>query len=434
MGLFGIGKLNAAVVGTGYMAGRMAAAMSASTRMRPYAVVSRDMDRALEFGRENGFRKAYDSMQTMLDDKKVDLVYIATPASEHAEAIRVCIERGKPVLCETPLALTSRDAEDILSLARSQNVLVAEAINTRFLPFWNQVVGVLSSGTIGMPVMLTATFSADIEHISRLQRPALGGGALGDLGYYLLNFAVMAFGDDIVKVQSLGVFADTGVDRQDSISLQYRDGRIAVLSCSMSGNGANMGIIQGTKGHLVIENIKNFESVTVYDSGHNRTGHYKRPRQRSGYEYEVDAFAEAIQQGWAECPAVPHSYTVSLHHMMDFIRRQVGVSYENIQQIPMNHYAQQQDVIDAQTQNVIDAQPQDVIDAQAQEVIDSQAQDVIVGPAHSGDDGQIPDVIDTQAQVHETVTVESEDPEASGTSAPETPAAPADDGTSPETE
>ena len=125
--MFGFGKLNAAVVGTGYMASRMSDVLSTVGTVRPYAVVSRDLDRALQFGRENGYKKAYDSMKNMLDDKKVDFVYIATPASEHAEQVRMCIERGKPVLCETPIALTSAEAESLFSLASSLDVLVVEA-------------------------------------------------------------------------------------------------------------------------------------------------------------------------------------------------------------------------------------------------------------------------------------------------------------------
>ncbi len=383
MGLFGIGKLNAAVVGTGYMAGRMSAALLESSRIRPYAIVSRNLDRALEFGRVNGFKKAYDSMQDMLADKKVDMVYLATPASHHAEEIRACIEAGKPVLCETPLALTCAEAEELLSLAKSQNVLVLEGAFPRFLPFWNQVAGVLSSGTIGMPIMLTASFSADIEHISRLQRPALGGGALGDLGYFLLNFASMAFGDDIVKVQSLGVFADTGVDRQDAICLQYRDGRTAVLSCTMSGNGANFGIIQGTKGYILIENIKNFETMTVYDSSNNKVSGSKRPKQKNSYEFELDAFAEALSMGWLECPAMPHSQTLSLLHLMDFVRRQIGVSYENAAGIHVQNIPPVAEVISADETAAVIASHQETAAAPADVTVDVTG-DVTVNAAGDG--------------------------------------------------
>ena len=333
--MFGFGKLNAAVVGTGYMASRMSAVLNSSGTVRPYAVVSRDIDRALQFGREKGFKKAYDSMDQMLDDKKVDLVYIATPASEHAEQVRACIERGKPVLCETPIALTSAEAESLFSLAESLDVLVVEAVHTRFLPFFKQIVSVISSGAIGTPVMMTANIAADMEELPRMQRPSLGGGALGDLGYFLLNFSSMIFGDQVKRIQSSCVFTPTRVDRQLSIVLQYRDDRMAVLSCTTSGNGESRAVIQGTKGYMVIEDLRNFASATVYDSKKNKSAQYKRGRQKSEFEFELSAFVAARKSGWKECPEIPHAQSISIMHMMDFIRRQLGISYEDIQTSPI---------------------------------------------------------------------------------------------------
>ena len=333
--MFGFGKLNAAVVGTGYMASRMSDVLSTVGTVRPYAVVSRDLDRALQFGRENGYKKAYDSMKNMLDDKKVDFVYIATPASEHAEQVRMCIERGKPVLCETPIALTSAEAESLFSLASSLDVLVVEAVHVRFLPFFKQIVSVISSGEIGNPVMLTANIASDIENVTRLQRPSLGGGALGDLGYFLLNFSSMIFGDKIKRIQSSCVFTPMRVDRQLNITLQFKDDRMAVLSCTTSGNGESRAVIQGTKGYMVIENLMNFETITVYGSKRNKTGFYKRPKQKNEYEFELVAFIAAMKAGWKECPEIPHAQSVSIMHMMDFIRRQLGISYEEIQTSPL---------------------------------------------------------------------------------------------------
>ena len=333
--MFGFGKLNAAVVGTGYMASRMSAVLNSSGTVRPYAVVSRDLDRALQFGREKGFKKAYDSMDKMLDDKKVDLVYIATPASEHAEQVRACIERGRPVLCETPIALTSAEAESLFSLAESLDVLVVEAVHTRFLPFFKQIVSVISSGAIGTPVMMTANIAADMEELPRMQRPSLGGGALGDLGYFLLNFSSMIFGDQVKRIQSSCVFTPTRVDRQLSIVLQYKDDRMAVLSATTSGNGESRAVIQGTKGYMVIDDLKNFASATVYDSKRNKAAQYKRGRQKSEFEFELSAFVAARKSGWKECPEIPHAQTISIMHMMDFIRRQLGISYEDIQTAPI---------------------------------------------------------------------------------------------------
>ena len=334
--MFGLGRLNAAVVGTGYMASKMTAVLNSSGTVRPYAVVSRDIERALQFGRENGFKKAYDSMENMLADRKVDRVYIATPASEHAGQVRACIEAGKPVLCETPIALTSAEAESLFSLSASLDVLVVEAMHIRFLPFFKQIVSAISSGAIGTPVMLTANLASDIENIPRLQRPSLGGGALGDLGYFLLAFSTMVFGNQIKRIQSSCAFTPMRVDRQLSIVLQYKDDRMAVLSCTTSGNGESRAVIQGTRGYIVIEDLKNFSTATVYDSRRNKTASYKRGKIKSEFEFEMAAFTAAMKSGWKECPEMPHAQTLSMMQMMDFIRRQLGISYEDIQisQIP----------------------------------------------------------------------------------------------------
>lgn len=334
--MFGLGRLNAAVVGTGYMASKMTAVLNSSGTVRPYAVVSRDIERALQFGRENGFKKAYDSMENMLADRKVDLVYIATPASEHAGQVRSCIEAGKPVLCETPIALTSAEAESLFSLSASLDVLVVEAMHIRFLPFFKQIVSAISSGAIGTPVMLTANLASDIENIPRLQRPSLGGGALGDLGYFLLAFSTMVFGNQIKRIQSSCAFTSMRVDRQLSIVLQYKDDRMAVLSCTTSGNGESRAVIQGTRGYIVVEDLKNFSTATVYDSRRNKTASYKRGKIKSEFEFEMAAFTAAMKSGWKECPEMPHAQTLSMMQMMDFIRRQLGISYEDIQisQIP----------------------------------------------------------------------------------------------------
>lgn len=334
--MFGLGRLNAAVVGTGYMASKMTAVLNSSGTVRPYAIVSRDIERALQFGRENGFKKAYDSMESMLADKKVDLVYIATPASEHAGQVRACIEAGKPVLCETPIALTSAEAESLFALSSSLDVLVVEAMHIRFLPFFKQIVSAISSGAIGTPVMLTANLASDIENLPRLQRPSLGGGALGDLGYFLLAFSTMIFGNQIKRIQSSCAFTPMRVDRQLSMVLQYKDDRMAVLSCTTSGNGESRAVIQGTKGYIVVEDLRNFASATVYDSRKNKTAAYKRGKIKSEFEFEMTAFTAAMKSGWKECPEIPHAQTLSMMQMMDFIRRQLGISYEDIQisQIP----------------------------------------------------------------------------------------------------
>ena len=180
------------------------------------------------------------------------------------------------------------------------------------------------------------TTLSDIENLPRLQRPSLGGGALGDLGYFLLAFSTMIFGNQIKRIQSSCAFTPMRVDRQLSMVLQYKDDRMAVLSCTTSGNGESRAVIQGTKGYIVVEDLRNFASATVYDSRKNKTASYKRGKIKSEFEFEMTAFTAAMKSGWKECPEIPHAQTLSMMQMMDFIRRQLGISYEDIQisQIP----------------------------------------------------------------------------------------------------
>ena len=87
------------------------------------------------------------------------------------------------------------------------------------------------------------------------------------------------------------------------------------------------GIIYGTKGFAVVENINNFESIAVYDRQYKKVASYKCPKQISGYEYEVEACIEAIKCGQIECAQMPHSETLRVMRIMDEIRSQWGMKY-----------------------------------------------------------------------------------------------------------
>ncbi len=325
--MLGFGRLNMAIVGTGYMAGKMAETIRYVSEVRPYAVCSRSTDRAYDFAQKYGFKKAYGSLQELLEDRKVDLVYIATPHSEHYEQVKMCIEYGRPVLCEKPFCLNAPMAEELLALAHEKHVFAAEAMWIRFLPFAGQILETLRSGIIGEPVMLTAGLGYNVGRVRRMLDPDLGGGALLDIGIYLLNFASMIFGDDISRINAHCTYTALHMDEQESITLRYSSGRIAQLSVSMVGVSDRRAVISGTKGCIVIENVNNFESLTVLDSDHNRISSYKRPGQRTGYEYEIRACAKAIKEDRLEVEQMDHDQIISILHMTDHIRGQLKVRF-----------------------------------------------------------------------------------------------------------
>ena len=321
------GTVNCAILGTGKIAEKMAETMKSARKVKCYAVGSRNLDRAVEFAKKNGFKRAYGSYEDLLADRKVDLVYVATPHSEHFANAMAALEAGKNVLVEKPICINEKQAKKLIATADAKHLFLGEAMWTRFLPFANRIREVLSSGVIGDPVSLTADVGWNIRAVPRMTDPELAGGTLLDTGIYALNFASMFFGEDIYKINSVCSYTDRRLDEQDSITLIYRDGRVATLSASMVGCGPRQGVFTGTKGYAVVDDIVNFKSLAVYDAYGKRLAIYRRPRQKNGYEYELAAAVRAIREGRTEFDLMPHRQSLSEMHMMDFIRGQMGVVY-----------------------------------------------------------------------------------------------------------
>ena len=175
--------------------------------------------------------------------------------------------------------------------------------------------------------MLTCNLGYHLVHVPRMMQPELAGGALLDLGVYTLNFASMLFGTDITRITSACTMTPTGVDASNSITITYRDGRMAVLNSTMLGMSDRRGIIYGTNGYIEIENINHFESVTVYDNNRKLVKSVKAPKQISGYEYEVFSSFNAIERGQIECWEMPHEETIRIMRMMDELRNEWGIVY-----------------------------------------------------------------------------------------------------------
>jgi len=316
-----------AIMGTGNIARTMARTLGRMRNAKCYAVASRSEERATAFADEFGIKKAYASYEEMMLDPKIDLVYIATPHSEHYANMKLCIENGKNVLCEKAFTANAAQAEELFALAQEKGVFVTEAMWTRYMPMLTTIKGLLSAGMIGDPTMLTCNLAYAIADKQRMTDPALAGGALLDLGVYTLNFASMMFGTDVVKMDSVCRMAESGVDAAENITLTYADGKMAVLSSTMLGLSDRRGIIYGTNGYIEVENINNFESVTVYDRNRKVVKKEKAPSQISGYEYEVTSSLEAIDKGELECWEMPHAETLRIMRMMDELRSQWGVKY-----------------------------------------------------------------------------------------------------------
>ena len=315
------------ILGAGNISHKVAPALVALPEIECYAVASRNLEKAKAFAEEFGFEKAYDSYEALLSDPAVELVYVATPHSHHFEHMMLCLEHGKNVICEKAFTMNAQQTKTVCAAAKEKGLYVAEAIWTRYMPSRKMIQDLLDSGIIGKPNTLTANLSYVISDKQRIYDPALAGGALLDIGVYGLNFALMHFGSDIVRMESSVAKMDTGVDGMEVITLHYRDGRMAVLTHSVYCRSDRMGIIHGDKGYLVVENINNPQSIQVFDTEDHLLARYDVPEQVNGYEYEFAEAARCIAEGKLEADSMPHSDTIEVMEMMDSLRKAWGVVY-----------------------------------------------------------------------------------------------------------
>lgn len=315
------------ILGAGNIAQNMANTLNAMEDAQFYAVGSRSMEKAEKFAKEYGAEKAYGSYEDLVSDPEVELVYIATPHSHHFEHAKLCIENGKPVLCEKAFMANAKQAKEIFELAKEKKVFITEAIWTRYLPSRKMIDDVIASGEIGEITFVTANLGYDIKDVERMQRPELAGGALLDVGIYPLTFISMVLGNEIKEVVSTCTKTATGMDEQNAIILKYDNGVMAMAHSGMLAGTEQYGIVYGTKGYLIAENINNVTGIKVYTKDRKLVREFSVPKQITGFEYQVRASMKAIREGRLECEEIPHEESVIMMELMDRLRADWGVRY-----------------------------------------------------------------------------------------------------------
>ncbi|MBR6286285.1 MAG: Gfo/Idh/MocA family oxidoreductase [Bacteroidaceae bacterium] len=320
-------KLRVGIIGAGWIAHKMAQALSPIAEAEVVAIASRSQQKATDFAAEYGIAKAYGSYEDLVGDSDVDLVYVATPHSHHYDHARLALDNGKPVLVEKAFTANERQARELIGMARERGLFITEAIWTRYMPLSHKVKELMESGVIGEPRVLTATLCYMMENKERIVRPDLCGGALLDLGVYVLNFARMYFGTDIVRTVSNCHIGPSGMDMMESISLSYADGRMANLQAGCLTLNDRQGIISGTEGYIRVDNVNCPEVVEVWRNYELVDTVKCSPNMVNGYEYQVLECKRCLEQGLLESPMMPHAETLAVMRQMDSLRREWGVRY-----------------------------------------------------------------------------------------------------------
>lgn len=329
-----------ALIGPGSIAHRFADAVQRLPGTRLHSVCGRDPLRAAAFARQWSCEGkpapvVARDLSVLLDDDRIDAVYIATPHASHAEGIRRCLEAGKAVLCEKPLVTHLPQAQALVALSRDRDVFLMEALWTRFLPVYGTVRRWLASGAIGavQSIQSSFCFTAPFDPHSRLFDPALAGGTLLDIGIYNVAMTRWVLESQLgacPPVEHLGaqaVLAPTGVDQRVAATLVFHGGAVAQFVCAVDGHADNALHISGERGHIELRG--NFWEAT--EAGLYRPGlppeQAHAPLRINGFEGEIEETMHCVRAGLIESPTMPHAETLAIVASLDALRRAIGVHY-----------------------------------------------------------------------------------------------------------
>ena len=320
-------NLRVGIIGAGWIAEKAAITLKNLEGASCYAIASRSLEKAQAFAEKWQVTCAYGSYSELIADENVDLVYVATPHSHHYDVTKEALENGKPCLVEKAFMANHRQAADIVRISREQKVFLAEAIWTRYQPAVQIVRQLISNGQIGTPRLITATLGYSMGNKPRIMRPDLCGGALLDLGVYAINFVRMFCDSPIEKMESQCVKSDTGMDLTNAISFTFANGMLANVQSSACCVGDNIGVIAGTEGNIIIDNINNPQRIRINKRDRVFVKDINVPKQITGYEYQFIACKQALEEGLIEPPQMPLEETLYIMKMMDELRFKWGVHY-----------------------------------------------------------------------------------------------------------
>lgn len=316
------------IVGTGNIAHRFAHAIANVPQAKLCAVASRTRENAEAFGQEFHIPFCFDSYEAMAQSDCIDVAYIAVPHALHKPCSMLMMNHGKHVLCEKPMGVTAKQAEEMFACADKNGVFLMEAMWARLVPGTLQVLKIIEDGLLGEIRGVEGKFCYGLDESElghHVLKNANGGGSLLDVGIYGLSFASWYLGKTVKQIHAL---ADpyNGVDSHTCVLLGYENGAIADLSSAVLLKKPNEGYVYGTKGYVKLNRFYAPQSIDVHlRSGESYT--IPTPYAGNGFEEQIAHVCACITQGLAESPIITREQTLYIARQMDCIRRQIGIVY-----------------------------------------------------------------------------------------------------------
>lgn len=314
---------NIGIIGLGGISHRVAKGVKFSKNAHLYAVASRSEEKAKQFHEQYGSEVYYSDYEELLEDNKVDLVYICTPNKLHYVQILQCLSHKKHVLCEKPLVSDMRQLDEVFTYATAQGCFLMEAEKTLFTPLNKKIRELIEEGRIGTLKHIEGSYSyafdangmaADHWCFSKED-----GGSAYDVGVYPLCYANWFAGSDIQEIHSIKNTAALGYDTFAQALLRYENGITASVRSGWEIPMENRGYLYGSQGVIITENFwKNTEAILKTNDGEVMD---IRVAMDSDFTGEIEHAVECIERGLLESPVLPYHASKEIMKVLEQIKR-----------------------------------------------------------------------------------------------------------------
>ncbi|MCL7763133.1 Gfo/Idh/MocA family oxidoreductase [Polaribacter sp. Z014] len=314
------------IIGLGNIAQKFAKDLATVENAELVAVASRSQENADKFALKYNSKKAYASYLDLANDAEVDAVYIATPHSFHKEYAILCLQHKKAVLCEKPFAMNLQEVEEMIAVAKENNVLLMEALWTYFLPHYTYVLESLKNEKFGKVLKLEADFGfyRAFDNESRLFKKEVGGGSLLDIGIYPIFAALSTLGIPNT-IEADATFFDNGADSACNMTFAYNDTK-AVLKSTLLEDAATEAIFTCERGIIKINTMFHMPTtVTITENGKDETIDFKY--KTIGYNFETEHFNNLLRANKKESDVMTFDFSKNIIATLDKVRSIIGLEY-----------------------------------------------------------------------------------------------------------
>ena len=319
-------QLNWAVLGTGVIANQMAQALQKMGKSL-YAVGNRTYEKAVDFAKKYGIQKVYPQIDDMFEDETVDIIYITSPHNTHYGFMKKALEHGKHLLVEKSITLNSEELDEMITLAREKNLILAEAMTIWHMPIYKKLWEIVESGELGKVQMITMNFGSFKEYNmqNRFFNMNLAGGALLDIGVYALSIVKSFMTEKPTDILSQWKPSPAGSDEQATILLKNKEGQMATVALSLHSKQPKRAMISCERGYIEIMEYPRADRAVIVDAKTGAKQEISCGKTEDALFYEMTDMEQAVQSGntWE----MHLNYTKDVMDIMTGLRREWGLKY-----------------------------------------------------------------------------------------------------------